>query len=134
MEPVDQYGQVLTTPLSLGQPHSLPIAPTTHRLFLPPPMSLPVPDQLLSTTPHFEEHYENVKRHHELLTQQVKEHIHRLTHSSGLVSDVAETTLSAQPVNQQPVYWRPTFPEPQIEESASSSILFSSLRYNMQHL
>ncbi|XP_053399357.1 C2 domain-containing protein 3-like [Mercenaria mercenaria] len=124
----------------------------------PGPFSLPSYD-----LPHFQNHYDQVKQHHEMLQQQLQEHIQQFLRQQeecqgsrpepvSELSDVTKVTqgltdvISSVPdpslyqretsvYQREPsIHWRPTMPELRQEDSSSRSYLFSNLRKQMQDL
>lgn len=105
------------------------------------PLSLPS-----GHLPHYQAHYDQVRRHHEMLQHQLQEHIQQFLHQQeeyqgqGSRSEPAEgspegigISLGAtEPVVYQrepSIHWRPAMPELRQDESSSRSYLFTSLRY-----
>ena len=105
--------------------------------------------------PHFQSHYEEVRKHHELLQHQLQDHIQQFLHqqqecqiqgqgqgqqlSSEVMERLPEVGLGVRdrdPMGYQrepSIHWRPSIPEPRQDDSSSRSYLFTSLRYVLQY-
>ena len=101
---------------------------------------------------HMNTHYEQVKQHHEMLQRQLQENIQQflrqqeesqksdmpsvsmpqVSHTSLITTDVIQgvtANVSSSQRRETSIHWHPAWPDMRIEESASRSYLFSSLRY-----
>ena len=121
------------------QPCSLPIGvnSSTHNApawFPEQPMSLPISSKpFTSNLPHFDQHYENVRQHHEMLQQQLAQNIQAFLHQQQevLSQEPAGNHGKEAPVQSEPsLHWVPSIPERRFEDSGASSrsFLFTSLR------
>ena len=111
--------------------HLLP--PTTASFLSVPPWGVAAPpsDMLAPplSLPHFNQHYENVKQHHESLQLQLQDNIQQFLQRQE-DNHAAPEGLSEGPAlpREASIHWQPHFPEFRQEESTSRSLLFSSLR------
>lgn len=114
-------------------------------------LSLPSDD-----LPHYQQHYDQVRFHHEHLQQQLQDHIQQflrqqeenqnpqsdtapssteLTSLSHVLSDPVVSLPGSSMYTREPsIHWRPNLPVISGEESSSRSYLFSSLRYGFSYL
>ncbi|KAL3878157.1 hypothetical protein ACJMK2_030527 [Sinanodonta woodiana] len=82
--------------------------------------------------PHFSQHYQSVKDHHEKLQRELQTHIQQFLHQHGQQSSTSDQG-GVQDHSSTPL-WQMTLPSMQVEDSSSRSYMFSLLRRNLQDL
>ena len=119
-----------------GQQGEINLPPSSSFLSLPAfGLAPPVAADPLSL-PHYQQHYDNVKLHHEMLQQQLQEHIQQFLRQQeetqgGSNLDPQQQQQALEPSLYRPepsIHWQPPMPEVRQDDSSSRSYLFSSLR------
>ncbi|KAK3584373.1 hypothetical protein CHS0354_001298 [Potamilus streckersoni] len=82
--------------------------------------------------PHFSQHYQSVKDHHERLQRELQTHIQQFLQQHEQQFNTADQGGGQDHSSTQ--HWQMTLPGMQVEDSSSRSYMFSLLRRNLQDL